>query len=294
VLPLAGMLLGIQLGVAAVGALWIGSLVLLSLAGGSPPVVETVKPRPALRTQLHWIALAAMPSLLILLPFASGNGQGQPFGLVPVSLYQLTLIVAFARMPLNRATPLSWTVQLLGLALCATIAIWQELPGLDGTRSLTLAVIVALAFIPHRWTLALQCVIGAYVAIAVWSTTAGDPLHAFSLREPLPSFLLFGGLVAIAGWGCHGDLVASRPGSERLPQFLFFAGIPASLLAAFTVKFCGNLPLFPVAVVVLSVAVRFIPSAPGAVRSQPEQEPDASGASPPSEAIFEKERRIRP
>jgi hypothetical protein len=48
--------------------------------------------------------------------------------------------------------------------------------------------------------------------------------------------------VSAACWGCHGDLIADRPGPERLPQFLFFTGIAASLLAALSVQLLEEVP----------------------------------------------------
>ena len=112
-------------------------------------------------------------------------------------------------------------------------------------------------------------------------------------------FLLFGALCSAGCWGCHGDLLADRPGSERLPQFLFFTGIAASLLAAFAVQLCAAFPLWAAYafVVLLALAARFLPREHGDKRIAVESEGDLAGEAAPhaetSTGVFEKDRRVR-
>ena len=108
-------------------------------------------------------------------------------------------------------------------------------------------------------------------------------------------------MVSAASWGCHGVLLASRPGANRLPQFLFFTGMAASVLAALTVHWCEPAPPWVaiLAVFFLGVAVRFLPHGRHVPPLEPEWQNVADQSDAPvrresGTAVFEKDKRIKP
>ena len=288
-LTLGEQMLGVGVGVAATGILWVTSLFVLQTAGTTAPPPD-VRPgaQPTLGRRIRWVILAAIPAMLALLPSPTANRDAGQAAFLPVALYQLTLIVAFARFPRNWPSPLSWIVQILALATCATLAAVFDRLDDRGIPILALAIVIAPALVPHRWTLGLQAALSVIIVVIAWNTELG----------PLESFVLFGALMSAVGWGCHGDLLAARPASESLPQFLFFTGIAASLLAAFAVQLCGAVPPWPayLAVVLLALAARFLPREPRGERPRTEWDMDSSGSMPanmPSTAVFKKDRRVQ-
>jgi hypothetical protein len=77
------------------------------------------------------------------------------------------------------------------------------------------------ALVPHRWTLTLQGVM-CLTVVALTATYAHTP---FALI-----YIIHLAVIAITSWGCFGEMVADRPGPERLPEFLFFTGLAPSVV----------------------------------------------------------------
>ena len=110
------------LGLAAMGLLWTACATILQLTERPGLAAEARSlPRITLQRRLRWVALAVMPATLMLLPLPNPGAVALPFiGILSPFVYQLTWIVAYARMPLARPSLLAWIVQIVAVLTC-----WQ-------------------------------------------------------------------------------------------------------------------------------------------------------------------------
>jgi hypothetical protein len=267
--------------------LWIASLAVLWIAGRSAYTSESPPPRrPTWPRQLRWVGLATFPAAIALYAGTTLDADVAPIGdLLPVVLYQLTLIVAFARCQRDQQSVLSWMVQAAAVLACLTLLVVLRGAVVSGGQALALAGVVVIALVPHRWTLILQACFSVPAVLVAWHVVAFPPVLHFAVA---------GSVVSAACWGCHGDLIADRPGPERLPQFLFFTSIAASLLAALFVQLLAMVPqpFAYSAAVLLPLAMRFR-------LSTKSQAPTSTGQGvigvpvvnvEPTHAVFERDR----
>src|SRR5260370_3891326 len=167
-LPLREQLLVAFLGMAVAGLLWIACMCVLWVHGRKAHASDwRLARRPTWPRQLRWVALAAFPALLSLLQRTTPDAEEVPFvGPVPIVLYQLTLIVAFARCPRDRPSVLSWMVQALAVLACLSLLVVLDGDAAPGLPVIPLAWVVFIALVPHRWTWILQAIFSAPALLA--------------------------------------------------------------------------------------------------------------------------------
>jgi hypothetical protein len=244
------------IGFAVIGLLFLVCAWLVSLASG----VYSAEGQPAapgdsptwLR-RFRWSVLGGIPTVLLT------QGPPPPDPLANLHLiitFELTLVIAYVRLPRGKPSRLSWGVQILGVLTClpSLMLVSESLSGPEGNLiyAMALAAVLASALVPHRWTLTLQGV--TCVTVLVWSATG---VHA-----PLPViYIIHLTAVAVTSWGCYGDMVGDRPGPERLAEFLFFTGLAPSIVFVFVPVIIPLLTprvAYP-GIVLLALLARFLP-----------------------------------
>jgi hypothetical protein len=114
---------------------WIGyaifaatTLVCATRARVAAPIEERPSPAPGWALRIRWMALAAVPSSLLLGTTAHLSTNLTPFPLlwtIPLALYLLTYVLAFARRPPLRHESMVFA-QLLALAALASVFFWEK------------------------------------------------------------------------------------------------------------------------------------------------------------------------
>src|SRR3954451_14184413 len=102
---------------------WCGWLMLCSLRADAPNVAVAVEPPPTWRNAAHWVAVAAVPSGLLISVTAhiSTDIAAAPFmWVVPLALYLLTFVIVFQTKPVLRH---EWMVAIEPLFIVALVGV---------------------------------------------------------------------------------------------------------------------------------------------------------------------------
>ncbi len=92
----------------------------------APHKREETFPAPSWQTRFRWIALAAIPASLLLGVTTHITVEIAPMPLLwvlPLALYLLSFVFAFARHPILTSKPLSWIALILVAPLCVTLLV---------------------------------------------------------------------------------------------------------------------------------------------------------------------------
>jgi hypothetical protein len=203
--------------------------------------------------RFRWAVLGGLPTVLL------AHGPPSPDARATIHLvmtFELTLVVAYARIPRAKPSLLAVGVQILGMIAClpSLVMVSGTICAPDEARifaSLLLGVL-ASALVPHRWTLLLQ---GA-MCLTVIAITATEAHASIAL-----AYTIHAATVAVTSWGCYGAMVQDRPGPERFAEFLFFTGLAPSVVFSFVpaiVELVTPRVAYP-GIVVLAFVARFLP-----------------------------------
>jgi hypothetical protein len=181
--------------------------------------------RPTWLRRFRWSVLGGIPTVLLAYGPLSPDPRAS---LHLVVIFELTLVVAYVRLPRGKPSLLSWGVQILGMMTCL-----PSLMMVSGTlfgpeekliyMPLLVGVLV-LALVPHRWTLLMQGVT-CLTVVALHAANAVIPVTLI--------YIVHLTVVAVTSWGCYGETVADCPGPDRFAEFLFFTGLAPSVVFAF-------------------------------------------------------------
>src|SRR5579862_1380998 len=163
-IALKGLFLG-------VGALVLGSAFLLRRMDQGPSIEEALRigvSRPAWLLYCRWVWLASLAAALVLgvTTYVSTTISAIPmFWILPLALYETSLVVAFARLRHAESGVLGWVVQGLALLAWAPLVVLVVLASGIGSGGKLLDTYHIVAFfeglllfvmLPHRWTLLVQ------------------------------------------------------------------------------------------------------------------------------------------
>ena len=116
-----------------------------------------------------------------------------------VIVFELTLVVAYVRLPKGNPSLLSWGVQILAVLTCLP-SLWAFAGTISGPEErwiyvLLLLGVLACALGPHRWTLLMQGVMCLVVVV----------LQAASPNAPFAwIYVIHLTVFAVTSWGCYG------------------------------------------------------------------------------------------
>jgi hypothetical protein len=232
----------------------------------TPPSLRTE--RPTCFRYVCWMVLPGLAWTLVLGVTAHVSieiGTLPLFWILPLALYESSLVVAFVRMTSTRPGLLGWAV--LSLALLVWIMVWLLLLHLLGipsgaaeTGAITIGLICSIGslMIPHPSTLPIQVVLCLITVPLLTCRLAELP---FPSVGPWSEVSLLLATCSLSWWGCHGDLVKIRPAPDRLFSFFVCASIGMVLGSLFMMLVApalwSSLTEFPL-LLVLAVSVRAV------------------------------------
>jgi hypothetical protein len=243
------------IGFAVIGFLFLACTWLLrvSVSPTDGLVASLPVDHPTWLRRFRWSVLGGLPTVLL------AHGPPLPDALDPLHLviiFELTLVVAYVRLPRGKPSLLSWGVQILAVLAClpSLVAVAGALSGPEEKLIYVFLLlgVLAAALVPHRWTLAMQGVM--CLTVAALSAAHG---HA-------PASLIYMihlTVIAVTSWGCYGEMLADRPGPDRLAEFLFFTGLAPSVVFSFVpmgVELLTPRVAYP-GLVLLGFLARFLP-----------------------------------
>jgi hypothetical protein len=233
-LPIRAELLAARLAFVAAGLLILAEVGRPLVRGGTgsaaPPVYSESRGRPAGPWRgLLWAALAGPAASLVFAVTSQVTAEVAPiplFWLVPVALYETSRVIAFARLRPGRVPFFGPAIELLALAmwLGGAAAAWALLgPAGEGWHAFSPIAVavgpaVALLYLPHHWTLPLQALLTGLTLLLLVPRLLGTPALVL---DPEYEIGLLLATCAVGWWGCHGDLVAIRPGPTGFFAFVF-------------------------------------------------------------------------
>jgi hypothetical protein len=232
---LATQLLSLTILFTCVGAMALGSAFHLRRIEQRNQIEEAPRfgvSRPTFLHYCRWVGSAALAAALVLGVTTFIGTEISPiplFWLLPLGLYEVSLVVAFARLTPAPLGVLSWIVQILAIIAWAGLTAWiillvQAMQGRsDGgviemlPVGLYLGSLLVPLLIPHRWTLPAQVgIVG--LALTWFGLERGELI--MPILPMWRQIWLWLAACAVTWWGCHGDLVQTRPDNQYLFRFI--------------------------------------------------------------------------
>jgi hypothetical protein len=248
---------------AAQARIWAGGYALLALGmlacalfvRRAEPATEGERSAPLpIRLKLLWLALAAVPSSLLLgvTSFLTTNVAPVPFlWVVPLALYLLTFVIAFARRRFVTAAQLGRVFGLLAIPL-AMIIILESSEPLVWLAALHLIAFFVAALMCHSRLVDLRPESGRLTEFYLWMSAGGVVGGAFTA---LAAPVLFSTLVEypLALVGAALLMPAKAEGSARRKDVLYALAVTAVTFA--TVLLVRRLDLPGAAVIGLALGL---------------------------------------